>query len=299
MKTIERKVSDAGRTTYREVVSNIGTVTKREIVSYKCIAAKKVDELVENGEAQVFDYDTKERKFQTEIGKKFFAFITATTAKEGVTCTYMNCFTEWPEVVGDMVGAKDYERNLGGHVEDADGSIIATFDGEGNYEVVAVNAATEGLLDEVEELAYQYYINENDAEKQQEAAHELNAVEEEILEVHRHGGESISVALELIDERREDGRERANAEKAAVSEKVEEGGEAVIYIDDKGIEYSVAPVTGRNSWLRDDLDGLEGQAFIVCRLGDVPLEGVAPRHSMAKAEQDLEELAQKNGWFAA
>ena len=289
MRTIERKVSDAGRTTYREVISNIGAVTKREIVSYKCIAAKKVDELIENGEAQVFDYDTAERDFQAGIGKKFFVFVTATTEKDGVTCTHMDYFNEWPEVVGNMVGAKDYERNLGGHVEDADGDIIATFDGEGNYEILAVNNATEGLLDEVEELAYQYYSNDGNAEKQQELAWEINAVEEEILEAHRRGGESTTVALKVMNDRRESGARRAAEDKG-------ESDKPMIYIDSNGIEYSVALVTSKNSWLRDDLCGLEGQGYIICKLGDCPLDEAKVRFSEAKAEQDLEELAKTHGW---
>lgn len=70
----------------------------------------------------------------------------------------------------------------------------------------------------------------------------------------------------------------------------------MVYADGKGYKYNVAPVTSKNSWLRDDLWGLEGQGYIVCELGDCPLDEAKVRFSEAKAEQDLEKLAKTHGW---
>ena len=70
----------------------------------------------------------------------------------------------------------------------------------------------------------------------------------------------------------------------------------MVYMDDEGYKYNVAPVTSKNSCLRDDLWGLEGQGDIVCELGDFPLDEAKARFSEAKAEQDLEELAKTHGW---
>lgn len=70
----------------------------------------------------------------------------------------------------------------------------------------------------------------------------------------------------------------------------------MIYTDDEGYKYNVAPVTSENSWLRDDLWGFEGQGYIVCKWGDFPFEEAQMRFSEAKAEQDLESIAKKHGW---
>ena len=207
---IEKRVSDKGRTTYFEALEHQTEIFGRtvNIVNYKPIAGNAAHELIVNDGARLYDYSIREKSSALEIGMKFFVITNATTEKEGVTCTSMSKFWRWEQVVREMESAKDYPRNLGGRVEDADGFIIAEFDGEGNYKVRDLYAATKESFEKIEYWAYAREIakRSGDEDKIKEANENFAEFEELILEAYRHDVEKgVSHALRDIEHHRDEG----------------------------------------------------------------------------------------------
>ena len=116
----EKIASLNGIVRYYEVVRDPQTKQIAKKLTSKSIALKTLD----NGDAEIYDYDTVEHDRQVYNGAKFFSFIKSPTATGGVLQTIMTSHKTLKEAQESFKDIAKSIRTCGGYIEDSAGRFV-------------------------------------------------------------------------------------------------------------------------------------------------------------------------------